>query len=353
MLDLVIPADHVHLWAPGEGNLYDIALELIDADGGIVDRAQTYAGLRSLSVDGKAVKINGRVVFQRLVMDQGYYPDGIMTAPTDEALKRDVEIALAAGFNGGRLPQKVFEERYFYWADKLGYMLWAEFGDCGFDLDAPPVTIVTQWSEAIARDVNHPSIIGWCGLCETIGPIEDRFDPLADLIRAMFLAARTADSTRLVLDASGGSHRIAEIDVYDHHDYSQDPARLASVHTQLPALHHPLTGRGGGKAVSLPYAGQPYFISEFGGTYWNPDEAEGDQSWGYGESPKTIEQFYERFEGLCAALLDNPHVFAYCWTQLTDIYTEQNGIYHFDRRPKFDAARLRKAQDRPAAIEKA
>ena len=163
MLDLVIPADHVHLWAPGEGNLYDIALELIDADGGIVDRAQTYAGLRSLSVDGKAVKINGRVVFQRLVMDQGYYPDGIMTAPSDEALKRDIEISLAAGFNGARLHQKVFEERFLYWADKMGYVCWGEFGDWGYsdqndgDAQANTSRILVDHCPRVSHHVRFPA----------------------------------------------------------------------------------------------------------------------------------------------------------------------------------------------------
>ena len=354
MLDLVIPEEKLKLWAPGEGNLYDITLELLDADGTVLDRADSYAGLRSISIDGKAVRINGRAVFQRLVLDQGHYPDGILTAPTDEALAKDIELAMAAGFNGARLHEKVFEERFLYHADRLGYLVWSEFGDCGFDLDDPPVAMVAEWVDSIRRDFNHPSIIGWCGLCETIGAINDELDPLEDLMRAMFLAAKTADPTRPVLDTSGGSHRIAETDVYDHHDYTQDPAQLADVHSELDTLHHPLTGRGGGKAVSLPYAGQPFLFGEFGGTWWDPIAAAAgeESSWGYGDRPKTVEEYYERFAGLCDALLDNPDVFGYCWTQIVDVFQEQNGIYFFDRTPKFDAARLHAMQSRPAAIEK-
>ncbi len=102
---------------------------------------------------------------------------------------------------------------------------------------------------------------------------------------------------------------------------------------------------------SIPYRGQPYFVSEFGGIWWNASVKEGEDSWGYGERPKTIDEFYERFEGLCAVLLGNPHMFGYCYTQLTDIYQEQNGIYTFDRQVKFDMERIRQAQQRPAAIE--
>jgi len=353
MLDLVIPDDDVKLWGPGEGNLYDITLELLDADRAVVDKAESYAGLRSIAIDGKAVKINGRAVFQRLVLDQGHYPDGILTAPTDAALARDIELAMAAGFNGARLHEKVFEERFLYHADRLGFLVWSEFGDCGFDLDDPPVAMVAEWIDAIRRDFNHPGIIGWCGLCETIGPIRDECDPLEDLIRAMFLAAKTADPTRPVLDTSGGSHRVAETDVYDHHDYTQDPAELAKVYAGAETLHHPLTGRGGGMPVSLPYAGQPFLFGEFGGTWWDPKAAaDKESSWGYGDKPKTVEEYYERFEGLCNALLDNSDVFGYCWTQIVDVFQEQNGIYFFDRTPKFDPERLRQIQCRPAAIEK-
>ncbi len=350
MLDLVIPEDKVHLWGPGEANLYDITLEFLAADGSVLDKADSYAGLRSISIDGKKVKINGKVVFQRLVLDQGHYPDGILTASSDEALAKDLELAMEVGFNGARMHEKVVEERLLYHADRLGFLVWSEFGDCGFDLDDPPVAMVAEWIDSIRRDFNHPSIIGWCGLCETIAAIEDKLDPMEDLMRAMFLAAKTADPTRPVLDTSGGSHRIAETDVYDHHDYSQNADELEGLHGDLQALHHPLTGRGGGEAVSLPYAGQPFFFGEFGGTWWDP-AAVGQEGWGYGERPQTIEEYYERFESLCNALLDDPEVFGYCWTQIVDVFQEQNGIFYFDRTPKFDSEKLRTIQSRAAAIE--
>ncbi|CAA9266849.1 MAG: GH2, partial [uncultured Chloroflexia bacterium] len=130
-LVLPIPKARQRLWSPNDPHLYDLEIELVDRDGQVVDRATSYAGLRSVAIDGKKVKLNGAVVFQRLVLDQGYYPDGIMTAPTDEALIRDIKLSMAAGFNGARLHQKVFEERFLYHADRLGYLCWGEFADWG------------------------------------------------------------------------------------------------------------------------------------------------------------------------------------------------------------------------------
>ncbi len=355
-LDLPIPESRRRLWSPRDPHLYDLEIELVDATGAVVDRATSYAGLRSVTLDGQAIKINGEATFQRLVLDQGYYPDGILTAPTDEALRRDIELSQAVGFNGARLHQKVFEERFLYHADRLGYLVWGEFPDWGAwsgpegDRHQHGITYATQWLEALTRDYSHPCIIGWCGLNETAQPITDRITTLDDSTRALFLAAKAMDTTRPVLDASGYSHRVPEADVYDCHDYEQDVEKFRANHAGL-AEGKPFQNGPADKPWSIPYRGQPFFVSEFGGTWWNPDVRPDDYSWGYGRRPESLEEFYKRFQGLCDVLLDNPHMFGYCYTQLTDVYQEQNGIYTFDRRPKFDAERLRRIQTRPAAIE--
>ncbi len=353
-LALRIPDARVRLWSPADPFLYDLDIELLDEAGNALDRAASYAGLRGIALDGMAIKINGETVFQRLVLDQGYYPDGVMTAASDDALRRDIELAQAVGFNGARLHQKVFEERFLYHADRLGYLVWGEFGDWGIDRNDPKATYVTQWLEVLERDYSHPCIIGWCPLNETAQPIQDRHAALDDLTRGLFLACKAMDQTRPVLDASGYSHRVRESDVYDCHDYQQDPRKLAADQAGL-AEGKPFQNGPADTPWSIPYDGQPFFVSEFGGIWWNPEAAAlgRDASWGYGERPQSIEEFYERFEGLCRALLDDPNMFGYCYTQLTDVYQEQNGVYFFDRRPKFDAERLRRIQTRPAAIETA
>jgi beta-galactosidase/beta-glucuronidase len=357
-LDLAVPEERRRLWSPRDPHLYDLEIELLDGDGELIDRATSYAGLRGVTIDGQAIQINGEALFQRLVLDQGYYPDGIMTAPSDEDLRRDIELSLAAGFNGARLHQKVFEERFLYHADQLGYLVWGEFADWGCrgygpeeDHLQPGATYLTQWLEVIARDYSHPCIVGWCPLNETRQPISDPITVLDDVTTGLYLATKAMDVTRPVLDASGYSHRVPNADVYDCHDYEQDLEEFAAQHAGLGA-GDPFYNGPEDRRWSIPYSGQPFFVSEFGGIWWNPDSSEDESSWGYGERPETAEEFYRRFESLCGTLLDNPHMFGYCYTQLTDVFQEQNGIYTFNRGIKFDLDRLRAIQRRSAAIER-
>jgi beta-galactosidase/beta-glucuronidase len=360
LIDLTIPARRVRLWQPGGAHLYVITLTLFDSAGKVVDQVTSYAGLRSVTVDGNRILINGKPVFQRLVLDQGFYPDGILTAPSDEALENDIKLSMAAGFNGARLHQKVFEERYLYHADRLGYLVWGEFPDWGSQGFGPthdhqrlPATYIAQWLEAIQRDYSHPSIVGWCPLNETWQSLTDNLTDLDDGMRALFLATKALDLTRPVLDTSGYSHRVPESEVYDSHDYEQNPVNFHRSHSGNAGWkpYENRTSPDGKRAMSLPYQKQPYFVSEFGGIWWNPKEKPEEDSWGYGNRPKNIEEFYKRFESLCNTLLDNPGMFGYCYTQLTDVYQEQNGIYTFDRTPKFDLERLKNIQAKLAAYE--
>lgn len=360
-LVLPIPEQDQRRWSPDDPYLYDLTITIIDADGHTVDEVTSYAGLRSVSVHGQAILINGERLFQRLVLDQGYWPDGLMTAPTEQALIDDIQLALDAGFNGARLHQKVFEERFLYHADRMGYLVWGEFADWGCNTGTrtdnvrPGATYVAQWLEVLERDYSHPSIIGWCPLNETAQVLHDRTTALDDATRALWLATKTADPTRPVLDTSGYSHRVFETDVWDSHNYEQDPERFAAAMAGL-ADGEPFGNDAGERgAISLPYNGQPYFCSEFGGIWWNADEAargeKTSDTWGYGERVRTVDEFYQRFEGLVGVLLRDPRMFGYCYTQLTDVFQEANGIYHFDRSPKFDLTRISKAQTAPSAYE--
>jgi beta-galactosidase/beta-glucuronidase len=365
-LVLDVPAERRRLWTPADPHLYSLRFRLIDSTDEVIDEVHSYAGLRSVSIDGQAVLINGERVFQRLVLDQGYWPDGIMTAPSDAALVRDIELARNAGFNGARLHQKVFEERFLYHADRLGYLVWGEFPDWGAggqgprgNNQQPTPSYVAEWMEVLERDHNHPSIIGWCPLNETHQMLHDRTTVLDDVTKGMFKAAKNADPSRPVIDASGYSHRVAETDIWDSHCYEQDPAEFALGQSGL-ARGKPFTNlTPDDEAMSLPYAGQPYMVSEYGGIWWNPDLARASdgtdraESWGYGQRVRSEEEFFARFEGLTKVLLDDPSMFGYCYTQLTDVFQEQNGIYRFDRSEKFPIDRIRDVQQTIAAFEKA
>jgi beta-galactosidase/beta-glucuronidase len=360
---LAVPEGRRRLWSPEDPHLYDLELVLTGPDGEL-DRVQSYAGLRSVAVDGNAVLLNGRHVFQRLVLDQGYWPESLMTAPSDQALVDDIRLGQQAGFNGARLHQKVFEERYLHHADRLGYLVWGEFADWGAggygplpDHQQPTASFITQWLEALDRDHNHPAIIGWCPLNETWQPLGDRIGQLDDVTRAMFLATKLADPSRPVLDASGYSHRVLETDIWDSHNYEQDPATFAEQVGGL-ARGEAYTNRHEDAEFSQPHRGQPYFVSEFGGIWWNAAMAAADAaqlgretSWGYGQRVRDEDAFYARFAGLVDVLLDDPGMFGYCYTQLTDTFQEQNGIYDEHRRAKFDTNRLHGIQARAAAYE--
>ncbi|MEO7586993.1 MAG: glycoside hydrolase family 2 TIM barrel-domain containing protein [Arachnia sp.] len=366
-LHLLLPEDRRRLWRPEDPHLYDLEFMLLAEDGAMLDSLASYAGLRSVSIDGQRVLLNGEPVFQRLVLDQQYWPDGLMTAPSDAALVRDIELGLAAGFNGARLHQKVAEERFLHHCDRLGYLLWGEFPDWGASGQGPAghnqgqtPTFVAQWVEVVERDYSHPSIIGWCPLNETHQYLHDRFTVLDDVTAAMYWATKGMDRTRPVIDASGYSHRVAATDIWDSHDYEQDPdefgKKMAGLERGEPFAN---TGENTGASAdgapmySLPYAGQPYFCSEYGGVWWVPeaDREEDDDSWGYGQRPATEDEVHARIEGLTRVLDQNPLMFGYCYTQLTDVFQEKNGIYAFDRSEKFDMERVRANFVRTAAYE--
>ena len=355
VLTLPIPADRLRAWSPEDPHLYTVRFTLLRGEA-VVDILDSYAGMRSIAIDGRRVLLNGRPVFQRLVLDQGYWPDTLMTAPSDDALVADIELGMAAGFNGARLHQKVFEERYLFHADRLGYLVWGEFADWGAKVgpggpQEPTLSFVTEWVEALTRDLSHPSIVGWCPLNETFQPLTDRLTVLDDATKALYAITKAIDPTRPVIDASGYSHRVPGADIYDSHLYEQDPdvfaERMGGLADGRPYVNTALDGA----EWSVPYAGQPYFCSEFGGIWWSDSDRTGDDSWGYGEAPRTREEWLDRFRRLVDTLLDDPGMFGYCFTQLTDVFQEKNGVLDFHRVPKFDLRLLRDIQSRPAAYE--
>ncbi len=340
--NLTIGLDKVHLWEIGSPNLYDIVLTL-SAGGSPIDNIKSYFGLRSVSLSSSAVLINGKPVFQRLVLDQGFYPDGIYTAPSEKCLKNDIEISMGLGFNGARLHQKVFEPGFLYWADKMGYMVWGEQGSWGLNITNPMglQRFLPEWMEEIERDFNHPAIVGWCPFNETWDNNGTKQDD--EVLRIVYNVTKALDTSRPVIDTSGNYHVVT--DIFDVHDYDQNVANFAKRYEPMK--------NGGEVFVSFPerqkYDGQPYFVSEYGGIKWSPGNKNG---WGYGQNPSSEEEFIERYRGLTGVLLNNPGICAFCYTQLYDIEQEVNGLYTYDRKPKFDPEIIRAINSQPAAIEK-
>lgn len=332
---MVLPVKKMKLWSPENPFLYDIVYRIKDKQGNLLDEVTSYVGMRKIhTADGKFY-LNNQPYFLRLVLDQGYYPDGIWTAPSDEALRKDIQLGKDAGFNGARLHQKVFEERYHYWADKLGYLTWSESASWAMNHDDELAArnFIAEWTEVVIRDRNHPSIVTWTPFNESWGAGNVVYPRL---VRDVYRITKAIDPTRPINDASGDKHILT--DIWGVHNYQQDPKILADA----------LIGREGeepyrnirdDKSLAV-YEGQPYIVSEFGGIGWMKPEENGT-SWGYGAVPEAMEDFYKRLEGLVQAMGSSNIVVGFCYTQLTDVEQEKNGIYYYDRTPKFDMNRIK------------
>ena len=336
-MTVIMPVKNVKTWSPESPFLYDIEYEVVDKAGNVVDQVNSYAGMRKIHVEGNRVYLNNQPLYLRFVLDQGFYPDGVWTAPSDEALKRDIELSMSVGFNGARLHQKVFEERFHYWADKLGYLTWGESASWGSNMNDEMASrnFIPEWREVVVRDRNHPSIIIWTPFNETWerpddeegGRVHDR------LITNIYDLTESLDY-RPVHDASGGYH--VKTDIWSKHNYEQDSAKLIESQTikeegKVPTFR---------SEVEVAYEGQPYFLDEYGGIKWVIEQF-AENTWGYGEGPKSLDEFYTRLEALTDAILGFDYISGYTYTQFTDVEQEQNGIFNYDRTAKFDPERLK------------
>lgn len=343
---IVLPIKNAHLWSPEDPYLYDVKYTVKNAQGEVIDEVSSYMGMRKVHISGGYFYLNNKPYFQRLVLDQGYYPDGIWTAPSDEALRQDIEMSKAVGFNGARLHQKVFEERYYYWADKLGYLTWGEEASWVLNINNELAVrnFLTEWAEIVVRDRNHPSLVTWTPLNETWNATPGVY---VRFVNDLYALTKAIDPTRPINDASGDSH--VKTDIWSVHDYTREPDKLIANHT-IKAGVEPYRNMKDKDFLSN-YAGQPYMVDEFGGLPWIPKE-ERANSWGYGANIDTVEEFYSILEKEIDALKACKHVVGFCYTQITDVEQEKNGIYYYNRKPKFDTARVKAIFEKiPSIIE--
>lgn len=343
---VVLPVKDMKLWSPESPFLYDLTYTVKDKSGNVIDEVKSYAGMRKVHLANGYFYLNNKPYYQRLVLDQGFYPDGIWTAPSDEALKHDIELSKSVGFNGARLHQKVFEERYHYWADKLGYLTWGEFPSWVLDInnDEAARNFLSEWTEIVKRDRNHPAIVTWTPFNETWN---SRDGVYVRLMNDAYALTKAMDATRPVNDASGDGHIMT--DIWSVHDYTRDYAKLVENHTFTPGVE-PYRNEPK-KEYLAKYNGQPYMVDEFGGLPWIK-ESERSSSWGYGSNIDTLDDFYSILEKEIDALKACKHVVGFCYTQLTDVEQEKNGIFYYDRSVKFDTDRIRKIFEKiPSYIE--
>lgn len=328
------------LWEIGKGELYNVVIRYGE------DMVHSYFGLREVCYDGYDFLLNGKKVFQKLVLDQGFYPDGIYTAPDADAMRKDIDLSLRLGFNGARLHQKVFDPYFLYLCDRAGYMVWGEFPSWGIDyadLDGLG-QFLAEWNEVIDRDFNHPSIITWCPLNEVWESRGKKRDVV--FIDTVYEFTRKKDGTRPCVDVSGGHHGH-KTDVYDFHNYETvdklkgylDKLQREDV-LAVPILYD--------AKEKLRYKkGIPVNLSECGGFSFsvggesaketaavNESEVSKESGWGYGKGETDGESFVRRYQELAELLFSYPKLSGFCYTQLYDVEQERNGFYHYDRSDK-------------------
>lgn len=326
-----------HLWEIDNGRLYDLRFTL--TKNGVTDNLDGYFGLREIQLKKDGFYLNGNRVYLEMVLDQGFYPDGVITAPTDQDLIKDIEIAKAHGFNGARLHQKVFEPRYLYHADRLGFMVWGEAGNWGMPVTNPDnyVNYQKEWIEEVNRDFSHPSIIGWCLFNETWE--RDATRKGVEQIDDLYKTVKKLDTTRPVI-ADSGSLPTNFTDINDVHTYAQSPEELLKIFSKVENnvindyLHEKY------KDAQYLQPNLPIFLSEFGGVKLVTDKTD-EKAWGYGRAVYSQQEFYDRLENQVRVIKNIDRIVGFCYTQLTDIEQEQNGLVKYDRTPKVNPDRVK------------
>ena len=326
------------LWSPASPTLLSIDLELLGPDGAILDRVASYTALRSLAVQGDRIVLNGRPYPLRMVLDQGYWPETGMTPPDDAALRRDVELARAMGFNGVRKHQKVEDPRYLYWADRLGLLVWGEMPSPYRFTPLSVERLTREWIEVLRRDYNHPCVVAWVPFNESWGvPNLPASAVERHNVQALYHLTRTLDPTRPVIGNDGWES--VTTDIIGVHDYDPDPERLARRYRPDELGPRLLRReRPGGRQLVLAGhpAEHPIVISEFGGITLR---SAGPGTWGY-SGCETPEDLAGRFEALLAAVRSSELIAGFCYTQFADTYQEANGLLYADRTPKVPLERI-------------
>ncbi|MFA9464380.1 MAG: glycoside hydrolase family 2 protein [Velocimicrobium sp.] len=324
-------------WTPENPRLFDVEFSLKQKDK-TVDLVQSYFGMRKVSIENGKFLLNNRPYYQKLLLDQGYWPEGLLTAPSDEAFIYDIEIAKKMGFNGVRKHQKVEDPRFLYHADRLGFLVWGEMGT-GYNYSRRLVAdTVQEWVETVMRDYNHPSIVVWTPLNESWGTLEiAQSSEQQSFCKALYSITKAIDTTRPVSDNDGWEH--VESDLLTIHDYESNSEILSNRYDA--SIEQIVKEQPAGRALyvkGMQYKNEPIIISEFGGISFEKGGATG---WGY-SAAVSEEDFLKRYSDVIAPLLKSKNVQGFCYTQITDVEQEINGLLTYDRKPKANIEDIRK-----------
>lgn len=326
-------------WSPEHPNLYDISFTL-SIDGKILDEVNSYFGMRKVSIDNGLFCLNNRPYTMKLVLDQGYFPDGNLTPPSDEAIKQDIELTKEMGFNGSRKHQKIEDPRFLYWCDQIGLLVWGEAANA-YQYSTEYVRKFTkEWQEAIDRDYNHPSIVVWVPLNESWGVPNIKVDVLQQQhALAMYHLTKSIDPSRPVISNDGWE--MVETDLYNIHDYEWREDVLTERYRSVESTIEAKPANRDLSVGGFKYRGQPILVTEFGGIAYKKSEWEG---WGY-SGAENDEDYIARLKAVVRPIYNSKVLQGYCYTQLTDVEQEINGLLTYDRIPKVPLALIREINE--------
>ena len=335
--------NQIKLWSPEQPHLYDLEMQVYK-NNEVVDQVNSYFGMRKISIDQDRIFLNNQPLYQKLILDQGYWPESLVTPPSDQALKKDIKLIKEMGFNGARKHQKIEDDRFYYWADKLGLLVWAEIGSTYEYNDQAVEEFSLQWLKIVKELYNHPSIITWVPFNESWGIEDVRQDKKQqNFTESIYYLTKSIDSQRPIIANDGWEHTISDIITF--HDYVESTDKLRE--TYLDGIENLLQNKkvfndqeyiDGGKflmANNYQYQGQPIIFSEFGGIAFQNKEG-----WGYGEQVESKEELSQRMNQLLEIIRDADCFEGYCYTQLTDVEQEKNGLLDENRDFKLDLEKI-------------
>ncbi|MBO0448304.1 beta galactosidase jelly roll domain-containing protein [Enterococcus sp. MJM12] len=343
-------------WSPHTPNLYDLTVRLYTQTGKLLDEVYSYFGMRKLSIENGQILLNNRQLYQRLILDQGYWPESGITPPSVAALEKDLEKISAMGYNGLRKHQKIEDERFLYLCDEKGILVWAEMPSTYVFNDIAIAQFTKEWLEIVKQHYNHPAVITWVPFNESWGikGVNEHARP-QHFTEGIYHLTKAIDPNRPVITNDGWEHTIS--DILTLHDYEETGLAFAKRYSDQQdfathgysnkekIINNEIQFNDGWFAFAkgFSYKGQPIMISEFGGIAFTADS---EDQWGYGNQVKNETEFMERFEKIHAAIQSIPYITGFCYTQLTDVEQEVNGLLTADRKDKVDLTKVKEINER-------
>ena len=337
----------IRTWTPAEPNLYDISFRT-RFNGEVWDEIGSYFGMREIRIEGPNILLNGAPLYQRLILDQGYWEESHLTPPDEEALIQDIDKIHKLGYNGLRKHQKTEDERFLYWCDVKGMLVWSEAPAAYIYSDRAVELFTREWLDIVKQNYNHPSIITWTPINESWGVPQVETNRIQQhFTEAIYHLTKSIDPHRPVIVNDGWEHTVS--DILTLHDYEEAGEILKKRYTQYKdeimttEIYHSTSKSA--LANGFSYKGQPVIISEFGGIAFDSDK----EGWGYGNKVNSKEDFLKRFDSITTAIKEIPYVCGYCYTQVTDVQQEINGLMDIARNYKVDPEVIKEINERKVA----